>query len=392
MGEFLTTEEAAERLGISERILRQWIKQGRARAARRAGNFWLRPREVERLLKDAQEEPEEPKLRPAVKPPSSFQLYKSPEQEGARERLAELESELHKTREMEAQVTALKGQVRGLQHRLQKEVELRFQLEDRVIGDGSAVSTLERKLREMEARLEEEQRRRFEVEAQLSQPAAEVPPELPSEGETVDTAELEHRLGEVTAGLTEKNRLVERLKQALEETEGELRRSAEMRNSYQARTERLEEALRAAESRNTALEREIQALSDDLEEAERARENEARHLREQMHRGGSPGRDAQAESELRRRVADLEAEMREKDQLIQTEYQSKASLLSRYESLEREHYELSNRYEKEKSEWSEILAREIQNRDRMIQESYNPAPTPKSTPKGWGLFRSKSEP
>ena len=52
MADFLSVEDAADQLGVSEALVRQWIKRGLARATRRGGSYILRQTEVDRLHRE----------------------------------------------------------------------------------------------------------------------------------------------------------------------------------------------------------------------------------------------------------------------------------------------------------------------------------------------------
>ncbi|MCW5870041.1 MAG: helix-turn-helix domain-containing protein, partial [Candidatus Eremiobacteraeota bacterium] len=72
MSDFLSLEESAEQLGVSDGQLRSWIKRGLARATRRGGDYLLRPSEVDRLRHSPPSAEEAaPAQRPRVLPPRS---------------------------------------------------------------------------------------------------------------------------------------------------------------------------------------------------------------------------------------------------------------------------------------------------------------------------------
>lgn len=79
MADFLTIEDAADQLSVSEALLRQWIKRGLARATRRGGEYIMRQSEVVRLQGESANLPQlsnpgdsqEREASPIAKPPEA---------------------------------------------------------------------------------------------------------------------------------------------------------------------------------------------------------------------------------------------------------------------------------------------------------------------------------
>ena len=392
MAEFFTLQESAGKLDVSEQTLLQWIREGRVRASRRGGAYRLRPREVERLLA-CDFEDGKPKVRPAVKPPRKLSK-KSPQEAPETEELratvesltAELESAREELKDRQAKLSQREQELAELREdseRLRQDLAESETLRQEAKSFG-AVTELEEQVKDLQERLDRERDLRLRAQQELK----EQPPEATSSGpDSPDSPALES----VQRELEDREKLIRRLKAALNEAEGELRHRAGREDAQEARIEQLQDGLHRSQSRVQLLEREVQNLADQLEQTERDWEAESRRLKEQLverqergDREEAAARDEAADT----RLEEMRRLMEEKDSLISQEYREKAYLRERYEQMERQLYELQSKYDKEKSEWSELLAREIQNRDRLIQESYNPSP---KQSKGWGLFRPRND-
>lgn len=77
MARLYTLEEAAEALGITPDLLREWIADGRARATRRAGDYVLREHEVLKL-QGKEPPPEAPPAPPRSTPTLTQDRRRSP--------------------------------------------------------------------------------------------------------------------------------------------------------------------------------------------------------------------------------------------------------------------------------------------------------------------------
>ena len=85
----------------------------------------------------------------------------------------------------------------------------------------------------------------------------------------------------------------------------------------------------------------IHAITDQLEQTEREWELESRRYKEQLatSRQEEPEDDGRVVA-LENEIEQLRLQMEEKDRLIAREYQDKASFIGRYETMERQLYEL----------------------------------------------------
>lgn len=107
----------------------------------------------------------------------------------------------------------------------------------------------------------------------------------------------------------------------------------------------------------------------------------------QMASTGSSGPSDQEARRTLERLADAEAEMRKKDQLIDQGYAEISELRSKLEGLQRAHYELQQRYERLSEEWSQLAARQMTEIQQQQHQPQAPPPGPDKKA-GWGgLFR-----
>ncbi len=213
------------------------------------------------------------------------------------------------------------------------------------------------------------------------------------------------------------------LEKSLLKVEGERTRLLQKQTALDAEMAALRAALKAGEGtreedarfapdgmarlqgRINGLQRELDAAQRQLVDAREAQnrvasEREAaaeriRDLQEQLKalnyklsvggtpRGSADSRDLEAE------VVRLEAETAEKDSLIQDGHRERAEMRMELEKAQRAFYELQQRVERERKEWSEILAREIKQRE----DAQRPAPASEEEParraSAWRLFRSR---
>lgn len=473
MGDFLTLEEAAERLGVSVSTLRHWIRRGRARASRRGGAYVLRDREVERLSKErpadepeGDEGPEPVRVMPprsrSEESESSLEAQLLARMQERLERLEQAQSggandELARLRalvaERDSQIEELgaalatrheelkkaEGETRRLRERItggsEESDSLRTRLEgverenealtaenNQLVRDTARLTRREEELSRQLAEAEGVRRERDQLvetvrqmEVRLAQAARQAQWEA-SARRTIE--ELEYECDELRHQLEEQRMALQlheargsqahhalhdetvSLRQELAAAFEAARRAKEIRTDLEDEVARLNEQLTRAHGRIGGLEREVQTSSDRLEEREQFLEAENRRLKDHLNTlqyklemAGEGGASGVAESrELLERITLLEEQMLEKDRLLQEDSREKMSLRERVETLQRELYEIQARYDKEKSEWSALLAREIQNRDRLIQQSYDPTPrTQGGGGGGWGLFRPKND-
>lgn len=167
----------------------------------------------------------------------------------------------------------------------------------------------------------------------------------------------------------------------------ELRQVEERYARAQSRVETLESHMQSIEKRQEdragALQEENKRLKD---------ENKALQLRLQAE-AAVPASSLEDTRVLMNRVADLESAMDEKDRSVEQAFRDRSELRNQLEAYKQHYYELQQRYEREKSEWSNLVAHEFQRRgnETMMQQQAAPEPKQAAKPKGWGLFRPRSD-
>ena len=171
-----------------------------------------------------------------------------------------------------------------------------------------------------------------------------------------------------------------RLQKGLQETEASLRRSKNARANLENDVIRLTEQLKKAQSKAEALERDVQRMSEKMEQTEEQHSSEVRRLRSRDRSSDSRDGGGASEEESHR----LRQLMAEKDRIIAQEYDERALLRTQLDDVRQKYFELKARYDKEKSEWSEILAREIQTQSQLKAELEELRPRNKQ---GWNPFR-----
>jgi len=173
-----------------------------------------------------------------------------------------------------------------------------------------------------------------------------------------------------------------------------------------------EEAQRLAPGNTARLQGRINSLQRELDAAQRqiveAREAQARASAE---REAATGRIRELQEQLKdlnyklsvrgtetggpdprqmvATIARLEAETAEKDRLIQEGHRQRAELRSELEKAQRAFYELQQRLDREKMEWSEILAREIAQREEAQRTSHASEEDSARRSSGWRLFKPR---
>lgn len=207
----------------------------------------------------------------------------------------------------------------------------------------------------------------------------------PAAAAPVDTsqieAEYEQKLQFANQRIEELEQINQRLKLGLQETESVLRRSKNARSNLENDIISLTDQLKKSQSRSNALEREVQHLTHELERSEERYANDMRRMR-------SGEREQKSEtSELSSdELILMRQQMEEKDRIISQEYQERAVLRAQLEERNQKFFELKARYDKEKAEWSEILARELQTHGQLKSQIEELRPKTNTT-KGWNPFR-----
>jgi DNA repair exonuclease SbcCD ATPase subunit len=449
MSDFLSLEDSAEQLGVSDGQLRSWIKRGLARATRRGGDYALRPAEVERLRNEPPsqtadlQEDAPPAQRPRVLPPRSD---KNPDTiAGERDRrrrmgrrasdftleilhqeiksaitaamepiLPKLEqfhatppavvepvSNHYEIEALEQRILELEGQIRHqdlareeFRQRLEDSERHRHQLEATQRGLENSSSL---QIAELEQRLQESERSRQELEQidrqtqqhddgtqqLLHRLSKEVALERQLRQEALDNAErMRSEIDELQSSSLAMD--AERARWSLENRslQGEIDRLTSMQESWNQQKSELEQS-----------QQRIQVL-EQSGEAVRERDEEIRRLREQitgltyklqMAGSGATGTSPEESRRLMERLAEAQAEMSEKNELVNQTYAEIGELRSKLDAVQRSHYELQQRHERLKEEWGQLAAQVAakQMSDHQQQQA-PPPPAPGERPKGWG--------
>lgn len=455
MSDFLSLEDSAEQLGVSDGQLRSWIKRGLARATRRGGDYLMRAAEVDRLRDDppsqsldSQEEASTVQ-RPRVLPPRSD---KNPDTiAGERDRrrrmgrrasdftleilhqeikaaigaamepilprleqlhaptpapaVSEPVSNHYEIEVMEQRILELEGQLRHqdlareeFRQRLEESERHRHELEAAQRGVQSSAGD---HIAELEKRLEESERARQDLEltsrqAQqhddgtqqlLQRLSKEVSLERQLRQEASEHGErLRAEIEELqSSGLAMD---AERARWSLENRslQGEIDRLTSMQDSWDQQKRELEQSQQRLQS--------LEQSGGDNDKALRERDDEIRRLREQltsltyklqMAGSGATGTSPEESRRLVERLAEAQAEMSEKNELVNQTYAEIGELRSKLDAVQRSHYELQQRHEHLKEEWgqlaAQVAAKQMSDHQR---EQAPPPPGPGERPKGWG--------
>lgn len=214
-----------------------------------------------------------------------------------------------------------------------------------------------------------------------------------------------------------------RLEQLREETEGLRRELDQARSgdltmdaerarwslelhSLQGEVDRLTAVQAGWDEQKRELEQQLQQLRHKSEQQERSSqreqdlESEVHRLQElikslnyklQMAGPGSSGPTPEDSRRLLERLSEAEAEMAQKNQLIQQNYAEISELGSKLDALQRSHYELQQRHERLKEDWSQLAAKQI-NELQQQQQQPPPSSLPSDRKGGWGgLFRMRGD-
>lgn len=219
-------------------------------------------------------------------------------------------------------------------------------------------------------------------------PPTASPPALAEEKLAQQVRELNKRCAELESRNRELEGTEKRLKSGLQETEATLKRNRTARANLENDVLGLQEQLGKSRTRGEALEREVQHLGSELERLEDVHTSELRRMRSSKGERQAEERDSASPSSANLSTYELDqmrGQMSEKDRLLAQEYEQRAVLRSQLEDTQQKYYELKARYDKEKSEWSELLAQALQNQGHLraqIDEMKS-----RSNPKGWNPFR-----
>jgi len=465
MAELLSLEESAQQLGVSEAVLRQWIKRGLARAARRAGEYILRQSEVDRLRIESStfaasggdvdliDTPSAEIRRPRALPPRSASNPDSYAGERDRRRrmgrrasdftLEILHEEIRSavSKALEPILPRLEEVQRQLSQMPGQEVRVAEPEPEQRLLELEALLSHQQEARESyRQRLEDSEQANLQLQKQLLQLQQQSQSSAPDPEWMNRALELERVKSDLELRLTRLQEQHTRQAESLQQAQQRL--SQELNLERQARMEALEaservraelnehqvasltmEAERARfslESRtlqaeidrlNILLEhgdstrRELETLQQKLASSERSasdalrvheeKEQELRRLREQVNSltyrlqmagTGSTGPSPEEARKVMEKLADAQAEMAEKNQLINQNYAEIGELRSKLDDSQRKYYELHQRYEKLENEWSQLAAQVAAR--HMSEHQQQQAPPPPSPDKGkvWGLF------
>ena len=158
--------------------------------------------------------------------------------------------------------------------------------------------------------------------------------------------------------------------------QGEIDRLTSMQESSQQRLQLLEKS------------------GGDNEQVVREKDDEIRRLREQitsltyklqMAGTGATGTSPEESRRLMERLAEAQAEMTEKNELVNQTYAEIGELRSRLEAEKRSHYELLQRHNRLEEEWAQQAAQFAASKmNEHQQQQAPPPPGPGERPKGWG--------
>ncbi len=229
------------------------------------------------------------------------------------------------------------------------------------------------------------------------QPSTSIPVEAPasppppaSSGDAGEVAqrkirELNKRCAELEARGQELETTVARLKTGLTETEATLKRNRIARGNLENEVIGLQDQLSKARGRSEALEREVQHLGAELEKVEEVHAGELRRLRSGKERASEPREAAPPAPAVNApELEEMRQRMLEKDRLLTQEYEQRAALRSQLEDVQQKYFELKALYDKEKTDWSEVLAKSVQNQN-LLREQIEELKA--KNPKGWNPFR-----
>lgn len=170
--------------------------------------------------------------------------------------------------------------------------------------------------------------------------------------------------------------------------------------SLQGEIDRLTSMQEQWDSQKRELDQSKQRLSlmektgDDAQKSLEEKDQEVRRLREQVNSltyrlqmagSGSAGPSPEESRRLMEKLADAQAEMNEKNQLITENYAVISDLRSKLDVVQRSNYELQQRFDKLYDEWGQMAAQLASKQMSDHQQQQAPPPSPDRN-KGWGLF------
>lgn len=290
-----------------------------------------------------------------------------------RQRLEATEQERLRLLDQDGRVEQLTQQLDQLGQELQRERQLRQELETHVQAiQADQDEALRSWQLERQKLLDERERLR---EGALNAQSVDMTMEAERARWSLESRSLQGEIDRLTSVQT-------RLEEQRRELEQTLKRERELLQHAQQRLEKLENADRDSTLR--------------FEEREHQMEAELRRLREQVNSlnyrltmagTGSAGPSPEESRKLLDRIADAEAEMAQKDELIQQNYRELGELRSKLEAVQRQHYEMQASYDQLHDKWSQLVARQWTEHQAQQQPA---APPDKKSQSGW-LFRPRGE-
>jgi excisionase family DNA binding protein len=294
--------------------------------------------------------------------------------EGFRQRLEESERALNA--DGEERVNRLTQQLDALGLQLEAERQTRQQLEIHLQSVQSEQDLLRQ---HWEAELEQARSERDRARQRVS--------ESESGSLTIEAERARWSL-ESRSLQTEIDRLVglhARFEEQRRDLESQLQREREAHAQVQQRLEMVERADKDAalrfEGREHQLESEIRRLKEQVNSL---------NYRLTMAGTGTAGPSPEESRKLLDRIADAEAQMAEKDQLIHQNYGEIGDLRSKLEALQRQHYELQQSYDQVHDKWSQLVAQQWQSTDHQQQPPAPGTGPDGKKPSNW-LFRMRGE-
>ncbi len=296
-----------------------------------------------------------------------------------------LEESRGERQQLEARLQEAAQEVQDLRSRLQGTMERMQPL----AGDLSAARTeaaqARSEIEELKRALDEERRRRQEDHERKEQELREMERSL---------VELEDERASLLArqeALNSELKASNAARSAEAPADDQQRSAPESTARLQGRINGLQRELDASQ-RQIAEAREAQARASAEREAAAGR---IRELQEQLKdlnyklsvRGTETG--VPDPRQMVATIARLEAETAEKDRLIQEGHRQRAELRTDLEKAQRAFYELQQRLDREKMEWSEILAREIAQREEAQRTIHASEEDSARRSSGWRLFKSR---
>lgn len=373
--------------------------------------------EADKIIEHLREESR--RLREEAAESESLREKSFAELENLRIELNRLRSERDRLRSGQSSLNDLEKQVEeairdrdSLQAILEKLGEEHEKASERALNESEAARILQVRVNELEEELSftTASLRQIEVEyASLKGQTAELD-ELESLREDVRTLQKTALKLE-----TERARLIndsaslrgesEDARKRIQEAEERRMRAEEelkgMRAKFHEELRQVEERYARAQSRVETLESHMHSVEKRQEDRAHGLQEENRRLKDELKaiqlriqaEPAVPVTSLEDTRALMNRVAELEGAMEEKDRGVEQAFRDRSELRNQLEAYKQHYYELQQRYEREKSEWSHLVAHEFQRRgnETMMQQQAAPEPKQAAKPKGWGLFRPRSD-